>query len=84
MEMRKLVKKTTKEKPAEEQKKVVPPPPFYEDRWLDAGLTKEENSLGFVYKRTINIDRTYKHGNIYVSDLKLALKKWEDIDETHP
>ncbi|QUW22145.1 ribonuclease H-like domain-containing protein [Sporosarcina sp. Marseille-Q4063] len=84
MEMRKLVKKTTKEKPAQEKKKVVPPPPFYEGSWLSAGLTKEENSHGFVYKRTISFDSTYKHGNIYLSDLKLALKKWEDLDLTHP
>ena len=47
MEMKKLVKKTTKEKPTQEKKKVLPPPPFYEDRWLAAGLIKEENSHGF-------------------------------------
>ena len=55
MEMKKLLKKTTKEKPTQEKKKVLPPPPFYENRWLAAGLIKEENSHGFVYKRTINL-----------------------------
>lgn len=92
MEMKKLVKKTTNEKPTrgkqkEKQKqkqKPLPPSPFYEDKWLAAGMTKEENSCGIVYKRTIEFDNAYKHGNIYLSELKTALKKWEGLDETHP
>jgi uncharacterized protein len=84
MEMRKLVKKTTKDKPEKEKKTVIPPSPLYEDKWLAAGLTKEENSHGFVYKRMISFDSTYKHGNIYLSDLNNALKKWEALDKTHP
>ena len=76
MEMKKMVKKTVKEKPTQEKKKILPPSPFYEDKWLAAGLTKEENSHGIVYKRTIKYDNAYKHGNIYLSELKTALKKW--------
>ena len=84
MEMKKLVKKTVNEKPTQEKKKTLPPSPFYEDKWLAAGLTKEVNSSGIVYRRTVKYDYTYKHGNIYLSELKNALKKWEGLDETHP
>ncbi|WP_210469157.1 ribonuclease H-like domain-containing protein [Sporosarcina sp. 6E9] len=82
--MRKLVKKTKTEKPRIEREIVLPPSPFYEDEWLAAGLTKEENSHGIVYKRIVSFDSAYKHGNIYLSDLNHALEKWESLDKTHP
>lgn len=87
MAMRKLLTKTTADKKIEkktEEKRVVAPPPSYEDEWLAAGLIKEENIHGLVYKRVVEYDHTYKHGNIPLSNLQSTIKKWRDSGEIHP
>ena len=80
--MKKLLKKSTSSVP--ERKRKTATAPSYEHNWLAAGLTKEENSHGIVYKRMVIYDENHKHGNIVLSELKTALEKWEKSGENHP
>lgn len=83
MAMKKLVKKSTVEnKP--EQKQIIPPSPSYEEHWLAAGLIKEENLHGIVYKRIVDYDLTYRHGDVKLSALQPTLEKWRNSDLDHP
>ena len=83
MEMKKLLTKTgTKEK--NEQKRTFAPPPHYEKEWLAAGLTKEENIYGIVYKKVIYYDLNHQHGDIILSNLQSAIELWRNSGESHP
>ena len=53
-------------------------------QWLDAGLTKEENKHGIVYKRIVEYDTDYQHGNIVLSGLKSTIDEWRKSGEEHP
>lgn len=83
MEMKKMLKKSTKEV-APVPERVMPLPPSYESQWLAAGLIKEENSRGIVYKRIVEYDLHYKHGDIDLSDLQLTIEFWRNANEVHP
>lgn len=80
-----LTKKTpmTEEKP---QKSTVrkPPSPLYEEQWLQAGLIREENAFGVVYKKVIHYDMNYFHGNKKLSELQTTLEKWQRFKYAHP
>ncbi|BAQ10952.1 exonuclease [Bacillus sp. OxB-1] len=87
MQMKKLLKKadpkpeTQRSKPPE---KKLPPPPVYEQSWLAAGLTKEPNPFGIVYKKTVEYDGDYRHGEIALSGLKRTIDNWAGAGEIHP
>ncbi len=85
MEMKKLLKKktsaTTQSPP---KKRTLPPSPPYEDRWLAAGLTKEVNDYGIVYKRTVVYEPTYQHGKFELSGLLDTVERWRESQEIHP
>ncbi|MCM3743054.1 ribonuclease H-like domain-containing protein [Sporosarcina luteola] len=86
MEMKKLLKKKaskTDEKP-KTQKRETPPPPHYEKRWLAAGLTKDENEYGVVYKRTVVYEPEYRHGDYELSGLLDTVERWREAEEMHP
>lgn len=82
------MKKTlTKKKNAPKKQKrehTIPPAPAYEANWLQAGLIKEENQFGVVYKRIIEYDLSYLHGNKMLGDLKSALEQWKHFNGEHP
>lgn len=81
--MKKLLKKPVK-RAAAVTKKSKPPSPSYEKRWLDAGLIKEENEHGAVYKKVVEYDLQYKHGDVDLNELSSATAFWEKSNETHP
>lgn len=83
MAMKKLLTKSVPKKKVE-QKSEIAQPPNYEAKWLAAGLTKETNKHGIVYKRVVEYDQTYKHGNTHLSGLKSAMNEWQISGETHP
>ncbi|WOV89068.1 ribonuclease H-like domain-containing protein [Sporosarcina oncorhynchi] len=86
MQMKKLVKKKAP-LPLENQpdrEHVIPPSPSYEDRWLSAGLVKEENEYGSVYKRVINYKPGYEHGNYELASLLHTVERWGKAKEDHP
>lgn len=88
MAMKKML---TKKAPMSEEKsdrkpqeKRMPKPPLYEENWLRAGLVKEENAFGFVYKKVIHYDANYFHGNKRLGDLQETLEKWARFKHNHP
>ncbi|MHA6259672.1 ribonuclease H-like domain-containing protein [Sporosarcina sp. CAU 1771] len=83
MAMKKLLKKPDKKKSIEPVKKAKTSP-FYEKVWLEAGLEKEVNEHGIVYKRTVIYDKEYMHGTVVLSELGRSIEKWIESDETHP
>ena len=83
MQMKKLLKKTS-EPMLPEKVKTIAPPPSYEKEWLKAGLTKEENIHGIVYKRTVHYDIHHKHGDIVLSGLRSTIHEWEKSKLVHP
>lgn len=86
MQMKKLLKKTEPSVKAETktESNFTPEVPFYEQQWLDAGLTKETNRFGIVYKRIVEYPSTYRHGNIQLSSLNTTVEDWIIADEVHP
>lgn len=84
MAMKKMLTKKPKTTKKPKREAVVPPSPSYEENWLQAGLTKEENKFGVVYKRVIEYDDTYCHGNKKLGELHEALQKWNRFDREHP
>lgn len=84
MQMKKLLKKKPVDKVVPEVKKEIPPAPPYEQQWLDAGLTKEQNEHGIVYKRIVEYRSDHRHGNIVLSGLKATIEGWEKSGEPHP
>lgn len=83
MQMKKLIKKTDGNTVAE-RKTVTAPPPPYEQQWLAAGLTKEVNDHGIVYKKTVEYGESYCHGNTRLTELKSTIEEWENAGEEHP
>lgn len=86
MQMKNLLKKKTFE-PVEichEPLIKIPPPPPYEDRWLSAGLTKEINKYGIVYKRIVEYDLQHMHGKFVLSGLLKTIEQWRGLDKKHP
>lgn len=85
MEMKKLlVKSDAKPKPTSERTSVAVETPAYEENWLAAGLLKEENEHGIVYKRTVEYELDYKHGKTNLASLQYALDRWKNAGEPHP
>ncbi|MCZ2258370.1 ribonuclease H-like domain-containing protein [Sporosarcina sp. G11-34] len=83
MQMKKSLKKS-KGTVAPETQRELPPAPAYEKDWLAAGLTKEKNIHGIVYKKTNIYDGNYKHGNVVLAKLNSAMDKWRTSGEDHP
>lgn len=83
MEMKKMLKKPLKKVEAK-PKKMKPPAPTYESDWLAAGLIKEENEFGIVYKKVVQYDLDYKHGGIDLAELELATRYWAKSNGHHP
>lgn len=81
--MKKLLKKSSGEVAPEKEKTIAPPPP-YEKQWLNAGLVKEKNIHGIVYKRIVQYDVDYKHGDIILSGLMSTIENWRKSGEEHP
>lgn len=79
-----LKKKPTNATEVKEEKRIVPKAPHYEQRWLEAGLEKEENVYGVVYKKVIRYPKQYKHGNMQLNGLQHAIMKWLAFHEQHP
>lgn len=86
MEMKKLLKKKAPqtEDKTEPPKRKTPPAPAYEKRWLSAGLTKEENEYGVVYKRTVVYKPHHQHGKFKLSGLLDTVERWRESQEIHP
>ncbi|MCG7333845.1 ribonuclease H-like domain-containing protein [Sporosarcina sp. ACRSM] len=83
MQMKKLLKKKPADKVVPEVKKEIPAP-SYEQQWLDAGLTKEQNKHGIVYKRIVEYHSDHRHGDIVLSGLKATVDEWRKSGEPHP
>ncbi|MBB4823728.1 uncharacterized protein YprB with RNaseH-like and TPR domain [Sporosarcina luteola] len=86
MQMKKLLKKkeaVIKETP-EQPKRHIPPAPTYEEQWLSAGLEKEQNDLGIVYKRVVTYGAHHLHGSYRLSDLRQTMEQWETESANHP
>ncbi|WHT47164.1 ribonuclease H-like domain-containing protein [Sporosarcina thermotolerans] len=86
MQMKKLLKKKpaeSNEKP-EEPKRKRPPSPPYEENWLAAGLTKEENKYGIIYKRVVTYGPEHFHGKYKLSSLLGTVESWREANEIHP
>ncbi len=58
--------------------------PSYESQWLSAGLEKETNAYGTVYKKIVNYDESYTHGRYQLTELTSTLEKWKRSGERHP
>lgn len=69
---------------AAKPEKLKPPSPAYEAEWLAAGLLKEENEHGVVYKKIVTYDLDYRHGDIDLLELESALAYWAKTNENHP
>lgn len=67
-----------------EASRILPKAPHYEQQWLDAGLEKEENIYGIVYKRIIRYPKSYQHGNLHLQGLQASINQWEKFEEAHP
>ena len=84
MQMKKLLKKKPEAKVVPEVKEGNSCTAPYEQQWLDAGLTKEENEHGIVYKRIVEYRSNYRHGDIVLSGLKATVDEWRKSGEEHP
>lgn len=84
MQMKKLLKKKPADKVVPEVKKEIASPPPYERQWLEAGLTKEQNEHGIVYKKIMEYPIDYRHGNVVLSGLKATIDDWRNSGEQHP
>lgn len=86
MQMKKLVKKKPPQATEIEtdRKHNIPSSPPYEEQWLSEGLVKEENEYGTVYKRVINYDLHYEHGNYQLAGLLHTVERWKEANEIHP
>jgi uncharacterized protein len=83
MQMKRMLKKTDS-KVMPKAVKVVAQAPAYEQAWLDAGLTKEVNKHGIVYKRIVEYAKDHQHGNVVLSGLKSTIDDWKKSGEEHP
>lgn len=84
MQMKKLLKKDQPQKIPEvpSQRKIQSPQ--YEEQWLRAGLLKEENDLGIVYKRVVTYPSNYRHGHFTLSGIQQTLERWKEEKLSHP
>lgn len=83
MAMKKSLTKSKSKKPVKREFE-IPPSPSYEASWLAAGLTKEENQYGAVYKKVVEYGTDYKHGDIELAKLREAVTEWGRSGENHP
>lgn len=83
MAMKKSLKKSSNQKTTK-RTFTIPQSPSYEAAWLAAGLTKEENQYGVVYKKVVEYNRDYKHGDIKLAKLREAVAEWGNSGEDHP
>lgn len=83
MAMKKSLTKSKSKKPVKREFE-IPPSPSYEAAWLAAGLTKEENPNGVVYKKVVEYGTDYKHGDIELAKLREAVMEWGRSGENHP
>lgn len=58
--------------------------PSYEEQWMKAGLEKETNLYGTVYKKIVDYDESYTHGDFQLTELTVTLEKWRNSGEQHP
>lgn len=79
-----LKKKTTPTTQNKQEEKTKPKSPHYEEQWLRAGLIKEENDFGIVYKKVHLYDNDYFHGNKKLGELQKTLEKWAEFKGVHP
>lgn len=85
MEMKKLLGKPAKAKVTKkEQSLTKPPSPSYEEKWLAAGLEKETNQFGVVYKKVIHYPGNYRHGSVSLEKLSAVYEKWQKHEGEHP
>lgn len=86
MKMKGMLKKAKTEsvKTKENTKIIQEPSPSYEANWLQAGLEKETNLYGTVYKKIVDYDESYTHGNFQLTELTATLEKWRNSGEQHP
>lgn len=84
--MKGMLKKSTTDTASrtETSKIVQAPSPSYEEQWLAAGLEKDTNTYGTVYKKVIAYDETYTHGHYQLNELTATLEKWKSSGEQHP
>lgn len=83
MAMKKMLKKTDSDALPERKNPIAAAPP-YEDEWLAAGLIKEENQFGIVYKKIVTYDANYKQGAVALGKLPAAIEQWRNTTEYHP
>ena len=83
MAMKKSLTKSKSKKPVKREFE-IPLSPSYEAAWLAAGLTKEENQYGVVYKKVVEYGMDYKHGDIELAKLPEAVAEWDRSGESHP
>ncbi|MBD7906920.1 ribonuclease H-like domain-containing protein [Sporosarcina gallistercoris] len=86
MKMKGMLKKTESvtSAPKETQGIAQASSPSYESQWLAAGLEKETNLYGTVYKKIVDYDETYTHGKYQLNELTVTLQKWKSSGERHP
>ena len=84
MAMKKMLTKASPVKEEKPKERTIPNPPAYEANWLQEGFVKEENQFGIVYKKVIQYDANYFHGNKKLGDLKKALSAWNQYSQFHP
>lgn len=86
MKMKGLLKKKKADSPAakEAPKIVQASSPSYEAQWMAAGLEKETNQYGTVYKKVVNYDESYTHGRFQLAELTATLQRWKSSGERHP
>ncbi len=84
MAMKNMLKKKAPTEEVKQEKKTKPKAPPYEKEWLKAGLIKEENDYGIVYKKVIHYDENYFHGNKRLGDLQKTIEQWSNFQGEHP
>lgn len=83
MAMKKMLKKTDSVEQPKRQH-TISAAPAYEDQWLAAGLMKEENRFGIVYKKVVTYDASYKQGMVGLPKLPTAIEQWKTMTADHP
>lgn len=86
MKMKGMLKKAKKQSVTDKKipEIVQEPSPSYEAQWMKAGLEKETNKYGTVYKKIVDYDESYTHGDFQLTELTVTLEKWRDSGEQHP
>ncbi|WP_025784849.1 ribonuclease H-like domain-containing protein [Sporosarcina sp. D27] len=86
MKMKGLLKKAKADSSTQKEtsKIVQASSPSYESQWMAAGLEKETNQYGTVYKKVVDYDESYTHGRYQLTELTATLQKWKSSGERHP